>query len=104
MKSWTQVEALSFPLRLDTEAIGAITLARPSDRPYFDDDIQQAEIIATEATPLLMRARAEAESRQRQHGAAEMSRLAEMLTKTRDVSVVCERLGHSVTPLGDGWG
>src|SRR2546428_13237932 len=32
-----------------------------------------------------------------------MSRLAEMLTKTRDVSVVCERLVHSVIPLVDGW-
>src|SRR5256712_13731299 len=32
-----------------------------------------------------------------------MSRLAEMLTKTRDVSVVCERLVHSVSPLVDGW-
>src|SRR5438034_7007937 len=32
-----------------------------------------------------------------------MSRLAEMLTKTRDVSVVCERLVHSVISLVDGW-
>jgi signal transduction histidine kinase len=103
IKTWTPVATLSVPILFETEAIGAISFARPSDRPYSDDDVQQAEIIATEAAPLLIRARAEAENRQRQHGAAEMSRLAEMLTKTRDVSVVCERLVHSVISLVDGW-
>jgi signal transduction histidine kinase len=103
IKTWTPIAALSVPLLFETEAIGAITFARPSDRPYSDDDVQQAEIIAAEAAPLLIRARAEAENQQRQHAAAGMSRLAETLTKTRDVSVVCERLVHSTISLVDGW-
>jgi signal transduction histidine kinase len=105
LASLPKLTTMSFPLVVRQKTIGAITVGRIRTSPlmeYSKDDVRVAEVLAREATPLLVRAQRTAEHLRRQQGAVALSRFADSLTHTLSVGAVCDQVMQSVLTLVGG--
>jgi signal transduction histidine kinase len=102
LPAWAPFATLSAPFIDGDEVIGALTVARPADRPYDADDERLGEQMASAGAPILSRLQHDGESALRERGAVELSRLAGSLTQSLNVTAVCERLAQGAIALVNG--